>query len=193
MTSPILPSESRTVVNSDGTPAIRTVGHSTLGAEEFAALVGSMAVDVVVDVRAFPGSRRLPHFSEAELAAWLPDHGMAYRWLPVLGGRRRATAGSPNVGLRNAQFRAYADHMRSHEFLEGVAELDRVAVDRVVAVMCAEAVWWRCHRRLLADHLVMVAQRPVEHGFPDGRLVAHQPLPEARRVGDHLVYDLVGG
>lgn len=174
------------------TPAIRTVGHSTLDAEEFAALVRSMAVDLVVDVRAFPGSRRLPHFSEANLAAWLPDHGVAYRWLPALGGRRRGTADSPNVGLRNEQFRAYADHMRSHEFLEGVAELDRLAVDRVVAVMCAEAVWWRCHRRLLADHLVMVEQRPVEHGFPDGRLEPHHPLSEVRRIGNHLVYDLIG-
>jgi uncharacterized protein (DUF488 family) len=122
------------------------------------------------------------------MAKWLLEHGIAYRWLPALGGRRKPAAGSPNQGLRNVQFRAYADHMTSDEFGGGVTELCAWAQVRRLAVMCAESVWWRYHRRLLADHLVLVEETPVEHLFHDGRLVEHVPMPEARRVDDHLVY-----
>jgi uncharacterized protein (DUF488 family) len=170
-------------------PPVRTLGHGTLAADAFADLVRGAGIEVVVDVRSFPGSRRHPHFASDEMRSWLPEHEVDYRWLPSLGGRRKSTADSPNVGLRNAQFRAYADHMTSAEFTEGVADLGALAATRPVAVMCAESVWWRCHRRLLADHLVLVEQIPVEHLFHDGRLVGHDPIPEARRVDDHLRYD----
>ena len=146
-------------------------------------------VAAVVDVRRFPGSRRHPHFARDEMAAWLPARGVDYRWLPSLGGRRRPAAGSPNVALRNEQFRGYADHMPSAEFAAGVDELLDLAAAQDVAVMCAESLWWHCHRRLLADHLVLVAHVPVEHLFHDGRLVRHEPAAEARPAGGHVVYD----
>ncbi len=169
--------------------AIRTVGHGTLTADGFADLVGDAGVEVVVDVRRFPGSRRHPHFSADAMASWLPDRGIDYRWMEGLGGRRRTQPDSPNTALRNEQFRAYADHMGTDEFQGGLAELTALAASRSAAIMCAESVWWRCHRRLVADHLVLVEAVPVEHLFHDGRLVSHSPTPEARRQGDVLVYD----
>ncbi len=123
------------------------------------------------------------------MEAWLPTHGLEYRWLPSLGGRRRPAPDSPNVALRNDQFRAYADHMATDEFTAGVADLCALAAAHPVAVMCAESLWWRCHRRLLADHLVLVEQVPVEHVFHNGRIAAHHPTPEARRSDGGVVYD----
>ncbi len=170
--------------------AIRTLGHGTLTAEEFAAVSLRTGIQVIVDVRRSPASRRHPQFGGDEMAQWLPLHGLEYRGMSDLGGRRAPAPRSPNVGLRNDQFRAYADHMASEEFRRGVAELVDLATTRPVAVVCAESVWWRCHRRLLADHLVLVAHVPVEHLFHDGRVVDHAVTPEARRSDDHLVYDL---
>jgi uncharacterized protein (DUF488 family) len=169
---------------------IRTLGHGTLAAEEFVAVAHNAGVEAIVDVRRFPSSRRNPHFASEEMAKWLPEHGVDYRSLSSLGGRRKTAADSPNVGLRNEQFRAYADHMISEEFAEGVAELSALAQARRVAVMCAESSWWRCHRRLLADHLVLVEQMRVEHLFHNGRLVEHAPTPEARLLDGHVVYDV---
>jgi len=159
-----------------------------LPADEFAALVGGAAIERVADVRRFPGSRRFPQFG-ASMPTWLADHGLDYQWMESLGGRRAPASDSPNVALRDAGFRGYADYMASSEFAAGVAALLTVA-DRPTVVMCAESVWWRCHRRLLADHLVLVDQVRVEHLFHDGRLAEHSPTPEARRVDDHLVYDV---
>jgi uncharacterized protein (DUF488 family) len=170
--------------------AIRTIGHGTLPAEDFVRLVSAGGIGTVVDVRRFPGSRRHPHFGSDEMARWLAAAGLAYRWLPSLGGRRKPVPGSPNVGLRVPQFRAYADHMGTEEFAAGVADLLAIADAVPVAVMCAESVWWRCHRRLLADHLVLVETREVEHLFHDGRLDPHAPTAEARRAGSSVVYDV---
>lgn len=150
----------------------------------------SAGVATVVDVRRYPGSRRHPHFAREAMEGWLAEAGLGYRWLPGLGGRRTAAPDSPNVALRNPQFRGYADHMASEEFGRACAELLDLAGSASVAVMCAESVWWRCHRRLLADHLVLVAGVPVEHLLPGGRSAAHTPAPEARRHGDHVVYDV---
>jgi uncharacterized protein (DUF488 family) len=170
---------------------IRTVGHGTLAADDFTTLVRSAGLDVIVDVRRFPGSRRHPQFG-ASMPAWLADGGIGYQWIGALGGRRTAAPDTPNIGLRNPQFRGYADHMATAEFVAGVSELVNRATAECSAVMCAESVWWRCHRRLLADHLVLVEKIPVEHLFHDGRLVAHEPAAEARRVGDRVVYDVAG-
>ena len=168
---------------------IRTLGHGTLAVDEFVRIVHDAHVEAIVDIRRFPGSRRNPQFAREEMAAWLAGHGVDYRWLASLGGRRTPAADSLNVLLRNEQFRAYADHMASAEFAEGAAELIALSRDRPTAVMCAESVWWRCHRRLLADHLVLVEALPVEHLFHDGRVSTHAPSPEARRADDHVVYD----
>ena len=133
-------------------------------------------------MRRFPSSRRLPHFNSAPLAAALGERGIAYVHLPQLGGRRPPAPDSRNDGWRVAGFRGYADHMASAEFGEGLARLRTLAGDRRTAVMCAEAQWWRCHRRLVADALV-AAGHPVEHIGSDGRLAAHELTPFAR-VGD---------
>ncbi len=167
---------------------IRTLGHGTLAMNDFLAVVRDADLEAIVDIRRFPGSRKNPQFGGEEMARWLPEHGVDYLWLSSLGGRRKPAPDSPNIGLHNEQFRAYADYMVSDEFVEGIAELCVLAQRRRLAVMCAESVWWRCHRRLLADHLVLIEEMLVEHLFHDGHLVAHVPTPEARRVDDHLVY-----
>jgi uncharacterized protein (DUF488 family) len=169
-----------------------TVGHGTLAAEAFVALVAGAGVERVVDVRSYPGSRRNPQFGREAMAAWLPEAGVAYDWAPDLGGRRKVVPGSPNVALRHEGFRAYADHMATPAF---AAALDRLLAEVAdpagarTAVMCAESVWWRCHRRLLADAAVLLRQVPVLHLVHDGRLAPHAPTPAARVDGDRLVYD----
>jgi uncharacterized protein (DUF488 family) len=170
--------------------AILTVGHGTLGTAAFLRLVTAAGIEAIADVRQYPASRRHPQFGRAEMAGWLGSAGLGYHWLPALGGRRRLQPGSPNLGLRHPQFRAYADHMATAEFAAGVADLLALADTQVLAAMCAESVWWRCHRRLLADHLVLVAERPVEHLLPDGRRQTHVPTPTARRAGSTVRYDV---
>lgn len=170
---------------------IRTVGHGALPAADLAGLLTGAGIGLLADVRRFPGSRRHPQFGRAELERWLPEHGVEYWWFPGLGGRRSPAPDSPNTALRNEQFRAYADHMATDEFRAGVDDLLELTVGAgaAVAVICAESVWWRCHRRLLADYLVLVRQVEVEHLFHDGGAVAHTPTPEARIVEGGLVYD----
>ena len=168
---------------------LRTVGHGTLTADELARLVTGAGVEMVVDVRSFPASRRHPQFGREAMERWLPEAGVAYRWEPRLGGRRRPAPESPHGALRVAGFRGYADHMETPEFRAALDELLAEAAVRPTAVMCAESLWWRCHRRLLADAAVLLRGAPVEHLFHDGRLEAHRPTPEARVDGRRLVYD----
>jgi uncharacterized protein (DUF488 family) len=177
------------VSDPDGTP-LYTVGHGTLPQTEFADLVAGAGLAHVVDVRSYPGSRRNPQYGRAELEQWLPADGVGYTWDRRLGGRRRPAAASPHAALRHEAFRAYADHMETPEFRAGLDDLMRQAEMTPTAVMCSESVWWRCHRRLLADALVLLHGVPVIHLFHDGRLAPHRPSPEARPAGDHLVYDL---
>lgn len=141
---------------------IFTVGHSTRSSEELLALLGDAGAELVADVRAFPSSRRHPQFNQGALAAWLGEAGIAYRHMPGLGGRRSPVPGSENGGWREVAFQGYADHMRSPEFQDALAELEAAARATPTAIMCAEAVWWRCHRRLIADALVARGWR-VEH------------------------------
>lgn len=171
-------------------PLIRTVGHGTAGQTDFARLVREAAIQVIVDVRRYPGSRRHPHFGREAMEAWLPDAGVEYRWMETLGGRRSSSGASTNVGLRNAQFRAYADYMYSEEFVRAVKGLLALAASTCAAVMCSESVWWRCHRRLLSDHLVLVEGVRVEHLFHDGRLSPHPVTPGATRDGARVVYEV---
>jgi uncharacterized protein (DUF488 family) len=172
---------------------IVTIGHGTLPARAFSALVRGAGVETIVDVRRFPGSRHNPQFGRDEMQRWLADEEVSYRWTAALGGRRKGSPDSPNVALRNAQFRAYADHMSSDEFAAAIDELVELASRLPVAVMCSEAVWWRCHRRLLADHLVLVSDLAVEHLFHDGRLAEHPVTPGARGDDQRVVYDALPG
>jgi uncharacterized protein (DUF488 family) len=170
--------------------ALRTVGHGTLPADTFADLVRGAGVDDVVDVRSYPGSRRNPQYGREAMEDWLPQAGVAYAWLRDLGGRRRPHPGSPHVALRNDAFRAYADYMETGDFADGVRRLlDEHELDRTT-VMCSESVWWRCHRRLLADHLVLVRGLDVVHLMHDGRQTPHAVTDGARRDGDRVVYDV---
>ena len=167
-----------------------TVGHGTLAETELIELLTSAGVAHLVDVRSFPGSRRNPQYGRDQLEHWLPAAGVAYSWEPRLGGRRRPAPGSPNLALRHEAFRAYADHMSTAEFHDGLDALVALATTTSLSVMCAESLWWRCHRRLLADALVLLRSVPVTHLFHDGRLAPHRPTPEARVSDGQLVYDL---
>jgi uncharacterized protein (DUF488 family) len=174
-----------------GAPQLTTVGHGTLGADEFTGLVASAGVEEVVDVRSFPGSRRHPHFAREQMQEWLPPSGVAYRWEKPLGGFRKPAPGSPNIALRNAAFRGYADHMRSREFVDALDRLVADASHQAVAVMCSESLWWRCHRRLLADALVLGRGVAVRHLLHGGRTEPHRVTDGARLADDGLpVYDV---
>jgi uncharacterized protein (DUF488 family) len=148
---------------------IYTVGHSTRSPEELLALLREAEVELIADVRASPSSRRHPHFNQSALEQWLSAAEIAYLHMRALGGRRRAAPDSPNRGWRESAFRGYADYMASAESQRALAELEAAARERRVAIMCAEAVWWRCHRRLIADALVVRGWR-IEHlGIGEGR------------------------
>jgi uncharacterized protein (DUF488 family) len=133
---------------------IYTIGHSTHSQSEFEEMLRSQGVARLVDIRRYPGSRRYPHFSKEALAEWLPAAGIDYVHELALGGRRKPEEDSPNTFWRNAQFRAYADYMSTAEFRDALARLIEVANLQPTAIMCAEAVPWRCHRNLVADALV---------------------------------------
>jgi uncharacterized protein (DUF488 family) len=152
-------------------PTIYTVGHSTRSSQELLGLLREAGVERLADVRAFPSSRRHPQFNRDALSGWLGEAGIVYRHMPALGGRRSPDPGSPNGGWREVAFQGYADHMRSAEFQDALTALEAAARESPTAIMCAEAVWWRCHRRLIADALVARGWR-VEHlGIGEGSAV----------------------
>jgi uncharacterized protein (DUF488 family) len=159
---------------------IFTVGHSNHSFEEFISLLEAYEIRIVADIRSFPGSRKFPHFNRADLEASLPEYGVEYLWIPKLGGRRSIRKGfeSPNIGLTSPGFRAYADYMATEEFPDGVNELLSAALRSRTAYMCAEALYWRCHRRLLSDYLTAQGIE-VLHIMGPKNLVAHKLSKEA--------------
>jgi uncharacterized protein (DUF488 family) len=167
-----------------------TFGHSTATRERLAALLHGADVLAVVDVRTAPGSRRNPDASRQVLQQWMPEQGIAYRWERRLGGYRKAARDSPDTFWDNASFRGYAGYTREPEFLAAMDDLLRQTATVRTAVMCAEAVWWRCHRRLIADFAVLARRTPVLHLALDGRLTEHTPTSGARLRDDGLlIYD----
>lgn len=169
------------------TLTIWTIGHSTRTAEEFRAVLASQSIELVADVRRFPGSRRLPQFAQAALEADLHAHGFSYHWLHALGGRRTPTPDSPNTGWRHPAFRAYADHLHTREFADGLAELLMLSYGLRTAVMCAELLWWRCHRRLIADVLVSLGAEVID--VRDAAFAEpHRLTPPAQVVDGMLSY-----
>ena len=167
-----------------------TVGHGTLTTEALTELLVVADVSLVIDVRRFPGSRRSPHLAREQLAVSLPTAGLGYRWEERLGGRRVVAPDSPDMALRNVAFRGYAAHMRTDDFRAAVDDLLAAAAETRVAVMCSETVWWRCHRRLVADFVQLVHGKPVEHLMPGGRRTPHPPTDGLRTRPDGLlVYD----
>lgn len=177
---------------------ILTVGHSTHPLEEFIEILHGAQVHAIVDVRRLPGSSRYPWFNEDALAESLPGAQIAYRRAASLGGRRNVSRDVPdavNALWRNRSFHNYADHALGEEFAQGLDELIRHAEligedrasDATTAVMCSEAVWWRCHRRIIADHL-LARGVPVGHLMPDGRIVPAELTPGAQAREGTVVY-----
>jgi len=169
-----------------------TVGHGTASQADFEELLKGAGVISLVDVRIGPGSRRHPHFGKDSMAAWLPEAGISYRWEQRLGGFRKLPPDSPDTALRNDSFRAYADYMRTGQFNAAAERLVAEAEDQPTAIMCSETLWWRCHRRLVADHCVLLAGLPVEHLMPRSRPATHVPTQGVRVLGDSLRYDVTG-
>lgn len=161
---------------------IWTVGHSTRSAEEFVQILLAHRIEVLVDVRTYPGSRRYPQFNRETLAETLRDAGIEYQHEPRLGGRRKPRPDSHNSAWRNEQFRGYADHMETEEFKNGVRELLELASSKRVAVMCAEAVWWRCHRSLIADYLKDEGHEVIH--ILDQKKTEEHPFTSAARIID---------
>ena len=166
---------------------IFTVGHSTHTAEAFATLLQQHAIEQLADVRTIPHSRRHPHFSQGALEAFLDRNGVLYRHFPSLGGRRRPRRDSRNSAWREEGFRGYADYMETSEFRTGLDSLIEFSQSGRTAVMCAEAVWWRCHRRLLADALV-VRGVPVFHILSSAAPKPHEMSEFAVVEGDGVIY-----
>ena len=170
--------------------AIYTIGHGNRPLEEFTSLLDAYGVRCLVDVRAFPGSRRHPHFGRSELERSLPAAGIEYVWEgAALGGRRRPRPDSPHVAMRNASFRAYADHMETAEFHDALERLRERAVSVRSAIMCAERLPWQCHRYMISDYLVAHGVE-VRHLIDRSTPRAHGLRAQARVQEDgRLVYD----
>lgn len=173
---------------------IVTVGHGRLDADELGALLTGAGVELLVDIRRFPGSRSNPAAARGALPELAEGLGIAYRWEERLGGRRHLTReqdeASPDTWWRVAAFRAYAGWTRSPEFRAAMDELAAEARERTTAVLCSEAVWWRCHRRLVADVAALEHGLEVRDLMHDGRCDLHEPSAGARLDGDgHLVWD----
>jgi uncharacterized protein (DUF488 family) len=203
------------------TSPIWTIGHSTRSIDEFIELLRQYQIEILVDVRHFPGSRRYPQFNQPELARSLSDARIRYEHVVELGGRRRARPDSRNLRWRNAAFRGYADYMETEPFRQGIDRLFKIAATGPTAIMCSEAVWWRCHRSMIADYLkangvrvvhIMSLGKTQEHPYTsaaqliDGRLSYEapsiasdplfqetQPMSHDFKVGDHVEWNSEAG
>ena len=169
---------------------IYTIGHSTRTLDELVAALQAHRIATLVDIRAFPMSRRLPHFNRESLEVELPKHGIAYVWMKELGGRRRKMRDdSPNTGLRNDSFRNYSDYMLTPEFEQAIARLLMVAEQSNTAIMCAERVYFQCHRMLVSDYLTAHGH-VVLHIDDDKRPPRpHKLMAEAHLVDGQLLYN----
>lgn len=164
-----------------------TIGHSTRSLEGFLALLHSHDIQRLADVRSFPGSRKYPHFSQDALASALREDGIEYEWMQELGGRRRPRPDSRNLAWRNESFRGYADYMETPAFQDAfLALLNQIEQSRI-ALMCAEAVWWRCHRSMISDQLC-VRGVEVVHILDEKQSRIHPMTSPARVVGGRLTY-----
>lgn len=183
------PAPTRTA-DAPGAPAgvLFTIGHSNRDWETFLRLLQAHAIEVIADVRSMPGSRRLPQFNADALAENLPAAGIDYQPLKALGGRKKPNPDSPNRGWRHPAFRAYADYMATPEFHQGMEDLLRLAREHRTAIMCAEAVPWRCHRNLVADAATLLHGWEVRHIMNEKTANRHTPAPFAEVHGDTLRY-----
>ena len=165
-----------------------TVGHGTRPIEDLIDELRAAGARRLVDVRTAPGSRHNPQFGRQELSAFLERAGLVYEWQKDLGGFRRPSPDSPNRAIRNDSFRGYADYMATDKFRTALDDLESSSVGTPTSVMCAESVWWRCHRRMVADALTVDGWEVV-HLMPDGRSQPHRLHPDLRVEGRRLIYD----
>ena len=165
-----------------------TIGHSTRDLAEFSRVLQAHEIHVLADIRAFPMSRRHPQYNREALELWLPEIGLEYRWVQALGGRRKKILDeSPNVALRNDSFRNYADYMLTPQFQDAVQELLQAAENRRIAIMCAERVYFQCHRMMVSDYVVAHGHR-VLHIDSEKPPREHQLMKEARIIEGRLIY-----
>jgi uncharacterized protein (DUF488 family) len=168
-------------------PTVWTIGHSTRAGVDFIHILKAHQINTLVDVRSFPGSRRYPQFNSSALSESLAGEGIIYHHLPTLGGRRRPSPDSKNTAWRNSSFRAYADHMETDDFKEGIERLRELACKSRTTVMCAEALWWRCHRSLIADYLKALGVTVI-HVSDEKQTQLHPYTSAARIIQGRLSY-----
>ena len=168
-------------------PTVWTIGHSTRPIGEFLDLLREHDIEALADVRRYPGSRHQPQYARDALSDTIGHAGLVYCWFPALGGRRTPAPDSPNAGWRSAAFRGYADYLATEAFAGGLMELAMLAGGLRTAIMCAEAVWWRCHRSLIADVLTFEGFE-VRHILGPGAAKVHPYTPPARIANGMLTY-----
>lgn len=171
-----------------GTRTIWTIGHSTRSLQDFLDMLVINNIELLADIRAFPGSRRFPHFNKDNFSVSLREYGIGYVHLPGLGGRRKPHENSPNIAWRHPAFRGYADYMQTDEFKMNVDTLGNLASKSKTAYMCSEAPWWKCHRALVSDYLKAHGWT-VLHIMEKGKVTEHPYTSPAREVQGHLFYD----
>lgn len=167
---------------------IYTIGHSTHSIEEFVAMLQSFGIKTLVDIRSLPGSRKYPQFDKENLESVLPEYGINYIYEKDLGGRRKVHPDSKNTRWKNLSFRAYADYMNTETFKEAIIKLETIARQEPIAYMCAEAVWWRCHRSLVSDYLKARGWE-VLHIMGIGKAQEHAYTSPAKVTGVHVSYE----
>lgn len=174
-------------MNNTANKTIWTIGHSTLSLSDFVSLLESFDIQILVDIRSYPGSRRFPHFNKENLEKSLPANGITYLHIKELGGRRKVNPASKNNGWRLDAFRAYADYMETDSFKNAIIELEGLAYNTNTAYMCAEALWWRCHRSLVSDFLLLKGWS-VFHIMSNNKLMEHTYTSPARIEFGKLTY-----
>ena len=167
---------------------IWTIGHSTRSFEEFVAMLLSFPIEMVTDIRSFPGSRKFPQYNKEALGVSLPQNNIQYIHLKNLGGRRKVNPDSKSTAWRHVSFRGYADYMETDAFKEGINELEKIAVKLRTAYMCSEAVWWRCHRSMVSDYLKLQGWK-VMHIMHIGKEDEHPYTSPARIINGKLSYE----
>jgi len=168
---------------------IWTIGHSTNSLDAFTDMLKSFRIEVVADIRSFPGSRRVPQFNKEALEITLPQNNLRYIHIKNLGGRRKVNPNSKNTSWRHPSFRGYADFMETEVFKEGIRKLEQVASKERTAYMCSEAVWWRCHRSMVSDYLKVLGWK-VMHIMGEGKAQEHPYTQPARIVNGELSYEV---
>lgn len=166
---------------------IWTIGHSTRDLDEFLHLLKTFKIEILIDVRHFPGSRKFPQYNKENMANTLPENGFEYKHMVNLGGRRKVDPNSKNDAWRNESFQGYADYMETDEFKEALKELEAIAKEKRTAIMCSEAVWWRCHRSMISDAL-KVQGWEVLHIMNDKNASEHPYTSPAKVVDGKLDY-----